>query len=456
MKSENISFYFVLYLVAVVTVFAITVERDKSLEEQNRLIAEMIQLYVKPLRLYPTLDTTTVYMDISRQVTDDSVRVKFNSEGPLQRDDIEYTLVEADKVSGSTGHTPSLAGRSYNEKGDGVLVCPPLSEGTYKFVVAGHKPRIFVTGNTMAVMIGDSLRHIPYSPRFLAVDWDSTDLIVKVIKSGLEKQQITLNVAESNDHWVLGLPYTKKVYVGGIETMVSITATLNGDGHIEHPAGENYFLYTWDRPTTGKHSITVNVDANRGAGAKDKASTTFAVDVRPPSFTNAPGTKGFWGIPYIFDGQIGGINPLDLTVEYAHDGQPIGSGPAVPVTTITPTRGWKSLAFTVKYRGNIIKEHKAELSAPPPPQVRWTQQNLDKAQNLFMVQFTCTDAAGGPVSISIQSQPSGTATLDRIKGTNFTIKVNLSTNPSSVFIKLVATDQYGGQSTSSKQFVIPH
>ena len=57
--------------------------------------------------------------------------------------------------------------------------------------------------------------------------------------------------------------------------------------------------------------------------------------------------------------------------------------------------------------------------------------------------------------MSVQSEPQGIAQLDRIKGTSFTVTVNLGGKPSAVFLKLSATDQYGGQSVSAKQFNIP-
>jgi hypothetical protein len=83
------------------------------------------------------------------------------------------------------------------------------------------------------------------------------------------------------------------------------------------------------------------------------------------------------------------------------------------------------------------------------------QQNLDRTKNVFTISVTSADPTGGPVKMSIESQPPGIAQMDKIRGTAFTINVNLAGNPTAVFLKLTATDQYGGQSTSSKQFNIP-
>jgi hypothetical protein len=54
--------------------------------------------------------------------------------------------------------------------------------------------------------------------------------------------------------------------------------------------------------------------------------------------------------------------------------------------------------------------------------------------------------------MSLESQPGGIARLDRIRGTSFTVTVNLEGKPAGVFLKLTAADQYGGQGSSTKQF----
>lgn len=211
----------------------------------------------------------------------------------------------------------------------------------------------------------------------------------------------------------------------------------------------------WEKPSLGKRSFTVAADANRGFGEKDRATVTFGVEVLPATFVTSPSNKGFWGIPYTFDGQLVGLNPLDITVEIQRDGQSLGVKPVVPKVIVTPERGWNSLLFKIFYREAVIKEHRVSLSAPPPPQIRWVQQNLDRAKKVFMISVASADPTGGPVKMSIESQPPGIAQMDKIRGTAFTINVNLAGNPTAVFLKLTATDQYGGQSTSSKQFNIP-
>jgi hypothetical protein len=456
MKSSDISFYFVLYLIAVMTVFAITVERDRTLEQRNAMIAQLVAVYVRPLHVLNYLDTTKYFIDVSQPRMSDSVRVKVQTEGPIRRDDITFALLSTEKISNDGQEALPVEARLYNDLGDGVIIYPPLGEGTYRFTVSGHKNRLIMDGSQMKVQIGDTSYNIPYSQALAGVDRDTTSFFVKVIKGGLEKQQVTLSVTDPHENWVVGPPYQKKVFIGNLASMQGVTFNVSGGGRIEKSqSGESYLTFNWDQPKQGKHSFTVSVDANRGGAAKDRATTTFDVDVRAAIFNTVPPEKWFWGIPYKFDGQIAGLNPLDLTVESNHDGQALGVQPVLPAFSITPAKGWNSLSFSVKYHGTTIKEHKVTLVAPPPPQVKWVQQNLDKDRGVYFIQFTSADASGGPVTASLQSQPSGIAKVDRIKGTTFTITVDLKEKPSSVFLKLTVTDQYGGQATSSKQFNLP-
>jgi hypothetical protein len=142
-------------------------------------------------------------------------------------------------------------------------------------------------------------------------------------------------------------------------------------------------------------------------------------------------------------------------LEVLPDGQPFRIEPVVPKVSVTPKRNWNSLLFRVLYHGMVIKEHWASLSAPPPPLIRWVRQNLDRAGDVFLITVASADPNGGPVRLSIETQPLGIARLDKIRGTTFNINVNLAGKPSAVFLRLTATDQYGGRSTSSKQFNIP-
>ena len=60
--SHGISFYFVLYLVAIITVFVITTERDTLLRKRDEDIARLVEIYVKPLHLSPAADTVRYFL----------------------------------------------------------------------------------------------------------------------------------------------------------------------------------------------------------------------------------------------------------------------------------------------------------------------------------------------------------------------------------------------------------
>jgi hypothetical protein len=457
MKTSGLSFYFVLYVVAIITVFAITVERDRVLHERDDVIARLVSVSVRPLQLSAYVDTARFFIEPTHSLTRDSVAVRIKVEGPIDKSDVEFSLQDAKRIGRDGREEPQeQTGLLRNEEGDGVLLYPPLAEGLYEFKVSGFKRRIIVAGDTMRVRIGDTTYTVPYSEPLANVDRDTTVLLAKVEKSGIIPPQLTLNVQEAQDHWVLGPVYKKKVFVGGIEDIRKASFSVAAPARVElPPLGASYVTVAWDKPSLGKHSFNVSANANRGFGDKDRASVAFNVEVHPATFVIAPPAKGFWGIPYTFNGQLVGLNPLDLAVEILHDGVSLGVKPVVPPVTVTPERTWNSLSFKILYHEAVIKEHRAALSAPPPPQIRWVQQNLDRGKNVFTISVTSADPTGGPVRMSIESQPPGIAQLDKLRGTSFTVTVSLETKPNAVFLKLTAVDQYGGQSVSSKQFNIP-
>jgi hypothetical protein len=458
MKTSGLSFYFILYLVAIITVFAITIERDRALKQRDELIAHLVSVNIQPLRLSAYVDTARFFIEPSRFTTQDSVAMRIKVEGPIVKSDVQFTLIdERIQRQGERSKEKVLHAILKNEDGDGILLSPPLEEGTYEFRVAGYKPRIMSDGRVMRLKISDTTYYsIPYSETLERVDRDTAVLIAKVEKSGIVPPQLTLSVQEANENWVLGPPFQKKVFVGGVENLEQVAFAVSAPARIEKPARyASYAAVVWDKPVLGKRSFTVTADAKRGFNEKDRASVSFNVEVMPATFVTAPSSKGFWGIPYAFDGQLFGLNPLDITVETFHDGRSLGLKPAVPKFSVTPERGWSSLLFKVFYRGVVLKEHSVTLSQPPPPQIKWVQQNLDRSKNAFLVSVTAADPVGGAVRMSLQSEPAGIARLDKISGTSFNVSVNLESKPPAVFLKLTATDQYGGQSISTKQFNIP-
>ncbi|MEK6571646.1 MAG: hypothetical protein AABZ61_09760, partial [Bacteroidota bacterium] len=85
MKTSGLSFYFVLYIVAIITVFAITVERDRVLKERDEVIAHLVAVYVKPLRLSASVDTARFFIEPTRSLTRDSVAIRLKVDGPIEK-----------------------------------------------------------------------------------------------------------------------------------------------------------------------------------------------------------------------------------------------------------------------------------------------------------------------------------------------------------------------------------
>jgi len=452
-SSGRISFYFVLYLVAIISVFVITMERDTLLRKRDDDIAHLVEIYLKPLHLTAAVDTTRYFLPANREETAEPLKLLAKADGPIDRNDIQYTLLSIRKVEGTESDTPALDGATFaNEQGDGVLSFPHLGAGVYEFVVAGYKPRVIRRGDIMRVAIRDTTYEIPYSDRLAHIDRDTAVLVASVVKSGIEPTQLVVSTDQSRETWVVGPPYSKKIFVGGVESPEHVTFNA-GQFHVERTRGERAFVtLVWDRPTIGVHPFTITALGNRGLGEKDRASVSFAVEVLPATFTSNPPHRAFWGIPYVFDGGIVGVNPVDLSVEFTRNGAAVWTRPAVPKDTVLPDRSWLDMTFKILYHGIVVKEHRASVEAPPPPQIRWVKQELDHASNTLLVTVNCTDPAGGPVRMSLESQPGGLARLDRVHGTSFTITVNTDGALAGIFLKLTAVDQYGGQANSSRQF----
>jgi hypothetical protein len=416
-------------------------------------MARLVELYVKPLHLAPAIDTVRCFIPAGPAAAGEPVRLLAKTDGPINRSDIRFTLlsVRSHGPGGTAVHDPA-AGTVVNDGGDGVLVYPARGEGVYEFTVAGYTPRIRVEGQTMRLNIRDTSYAIQYSERLARIDRDTTILVASVTKSGLDPLPLRLNTERAHDTWVLGPPYAKRIFIGGVESPDKVSFDAGPFRVERNPADRSFVTLVWDHPALGSHAFTASAGAGRGLGQADRASLSFTVEVLPPAFVNPSAEKSFFGIPYAFDGQIVGINPIDLAYETLHDGQSMGTRPVVPKETVVPERGWHTLAFRVLYHGTPVKEHRVPVEPPPPPQIRWVQQQLDRAHGTFVITVACCDPAGGPVKMSVESQPSGIARLDKMRGTAFTITVNLDGKPGAVFLKLSAVDQYGGEAKSTKQF----
>ena len=456
MKTQGISFYFVLYIVAVITVFVITMERDQLLKERDEDIAHLVELYVRPLELTPYLDTVSYFIDPGSVLTAEPATIRAKIEGPLETGDVEFSIVRGWREQEGTVTELNTDIRIANEGGDGVLTTGLLDEGIYTFEVAGYANRIVLEGETIRLTIKDTTYSIPYSPQLEDVDRDTVRLVARVEKSGIDPLQFGITVQDRQESWILGPPYSKKIFISGAEDAARVTFTAPAGTQIERPPdGGAYVVMTWARPVLGKRNFQVVANANRGFGGKDQASVSFSVDILPPSFVTEPSPKGFWGIPYTFDGRIQGLNPVDLSVSVMHNNAEVASGSATTRNTFVPERNWAALDYRISYRGHIIKTHSVALSAPPPPQIRWLGQELDRSQGVFKIRVGSTDAADGPVRLSIEAQPLNVARIDKISGREFTITVSLESNPSAVFLKVTSVDQYGGRSVSTKQFNVP-
>ena len=97
-QGHSISFYFVLYTVAIITVFVTVMERDALLLQRDEDMANLVQIYIKPLVMSAYVDTSQFFISAGQPLTADSLYMKSKSEGPIDRGDIQYTLLESYRI----------------------------------------------------------------------------------------------------------------------------------------------------------------------------------------------------------------------------------------------------------------------------------------------------------------------------------------------------------------------
>jgi hypothetical protein len=97
-QTSGISFYFVLYTVAIITVFVITMERDQLLKQRDEDLAHLVQVYIKPLQLAASVDTARFFVGAGQALTAESLAVRVLADGPIDKKDILYSLVDAVRI----------------------------------------------------------------------------------------------------------------------------------------------------------------------------------------------------------------------------------------------------------------------------------------------------------------------------------------------------------------------
>lgn len=426
--KQKTSFYFVLYLVALVSLLDVIAERDDA----QREIAEIL---VKKISEAPELQVP----DTLIWFTKDSSRAVIRARGletDAERRSIRYELKALD------GDLPEGLGPEItkDEEGNGILSGRITEKGVYRLQAVAEVNRGLPRDLPESVrdliirQLGDE---IPLTSR-------PVNFTLKVEGAGAPPPQLTLNVEPPHDdRWIVGSPYVKNIYVGGPPPEIVSFSCSDPRFRIIKDVGR--IRVEWPDPTVTSSPVTVTIAARANRGADEhleNARATFNVSVAPPRWDPEPAAEAYWDVPFTFASGIRGLDANKFTVEILANG-------SIPVKTVSPVeypftfkpeRSWTSLTFRAlsTARTEMLRKE-IPVKKPVPPQVKLAGTTWNGSE--FHFKFTSTDVGNGDVTVESASviQPEGIISrLDTRRGKAFTLIVQnlLATRPSAIKIKI--------------------
>ncbi len=392
---EKLSFYFVLYLVALTALLAVTNERNIAMREAKELIYNLIgKLNQKPLITVP-----------------DSVTWILNREGSVPvliagidhaKSSVRYTVQPLDQIPTGTLEKEFIG----DGTGNGVFLGKIETAGRYKFRISAEVSKRLPDSlsqkirERIAKILGDSSLHLR----------SDTTFYVTVAPRGPEPTQFTLNIEKPLiDKGFIGIPYTKTIFVNGADSRSVDFSGYDGQ-KFTLTRGIGRVQLTWQNPerTTSPLRVTLRGNTRQGFGPKDFAETSFALDIVPPRWNPEPPSKAFWGVPFQIANSVAGMNADLYSIQVFANGKLLKTiTPHDFPDTIRPIAQWTSVALKAISDGKELLSKTIEVRKPDPPQQpKWKDQTLDGRD--YVIKFDCSDVNGDPVTVNLKvSQPDG-------------------------------------------------
>ncbi len=444
--KQKTSFYFVLYLVALVSLLDVITERDDA----QREIAEIL---VKRISTAPELQIPDTIIWFAKENSRSLIKVR-GLETETERAEIAYEVKspEGDLPSGLSTQVQKDA------EGNGILAGAVEQKGIYTIVASAEVSRELP--EELPESVKDLIKRqlgneIPLKSKPIS-------FTLKVEGAGAAPPKLTLNVEPpKDDKWIVGTPYIKNVYVGGPNP--EIVSFSSSDSRFVITKDVGRIRLEWANPIVTTNPITVNVagQAHRGASPDlENASTSFSVSVAPPRWDPEPLPEAYWDVPFTFASGVHGLDANKFRVEiFANGSIPVKTVSAVEYPVVfKPERTWTSLTFRVVSTVNTeMLRKEIPVKKPIAPQIKWAGSSWQG--NEYQIKFTSADVGNNDVIVENCSviQPEGiTSRIDTRRGKAFTLTVQnlLSSRPSAIKIKVTVTGIGGSRTDQVTQSIL--
>lgn len=444
--KQKTSFYFVLYLVALISLLEVITERDEAQ-------LEMAEILVKKISEPPELQVPDTLIWFAKDTSRSLIRVR-GLTNDTERANILYTLTP---VGGEApaGLSPMI---TKDGDGNGILAGRIEQKGLYTLQATAEVRRELPDELPESVkdVINRQLgNEIPLKSR-------PVTFTLKVEGAGAAPPKLTLNVEPpKDDKWIVGTPYVKNIYVGGPSP--DIVSFSSSDPRFTITKDFGRIKVEWANPVVTSSPVTVTIAgrANRGAAPElENASATFTVNVTPPRWDPEPAAEAYWEVPFTFASGVRGLDPNKFTVEiYANTSNLIKTVSAVEYPVVfKPERSWTSLTFRVLSIANTeMLRKEIPVKKPHPPQIKWAGSSW--VGNDYHIKFTSSDVGNGDVLVENCSviQPEGIVSrIDTRRGKNFTLIVqNLQAKrPNAILIKVTVSGIGGSRTDQVTQSIL--